>query len=326
MSRPGKAKGPLWKLSVAVSPESEDAIGEFLSDHFEAPASIYVNADTNRATADVYLPRKPPKEKLFELTTHLQNLRNAGLGVPSDRIEIVAFKAQDWAESWKRHFKALEVGRRLLIRPSWIKRKLKKKQALVVLDPGLSFGTGQHPTTRFCLEQLVTLRNAGCAQSFLDIGTGSGILAISAAKLGYAPVYGFDFDPEAVRIAVRNALRNRVADKLQIRRQNIASFRTSSTYSVICANLIYDLLLEHRLRIAGSVSDGGSLILAGILRSQFRQVCRGYAEVGLKLSTHHAAGEWQSGRFSAQNKPGDENKNEQHVQNEAKKTLNFRAV
>lgn len=297
MPRRGNAKGPLWKLSVPVSPESEDAIAELLSDFFGVSTSIYANAETNRSTADVYLPRKPARQKISELSNRIQSVRDAGFGGPAGSIEVVALKSQDWAESWKRHFKAIEIGRRLLIRPGWIKRKPKKGEALVVLDPGLSFGTGQHPTTRFCLEQLVTLRKTGSAQSFLDIGTGSGILAISAAKLGYAPVDGFDFDPEAVRIAARNALRNRVADKLQFARRDIASFRTTFVYDVICANLIYDLLLEHRVRIAALLREGGTLVLAGILTSQFREVRRGYAQIGLKLSSRQAEGEWESGAF-----------------------------
>ena len=143
-------------------------------------------------------------------------------------------RREDWAESWKRHFKPIEIGDALLVKPSWSKRRPRKNQAVVILDPGLSFGTGQHPTTAFCLREIVRLKLAkergrlarefktrhhadepSALQSFLDIGTGSGILAIAAAKLGYQPVHAFDFDAEAVRIARANARANRVQAKSQ---------------------------------------------------------------------------------------------------------------
>ena len=92
---------------------------------------------------------------------------------------------------------------------------------MVVLDPGLSFGTGQHPTTGFCLEQLAAWRSAGIPQSCLDLGTGSGILAIAAAKLGYAPVKALDVDPDAVRTACANARRNRVSARIRFQQQDV---------------------------------------------------------------------------------------------------------
>ena len=123
---------------------------------------------------------------------------------------------EDWAESWKRHFKPIEIGGDLLILPSWSKRKPKTGQAVVVLDPGLSFGTGQHATTSFCLNEIVKLRRSSKASelSLLDGGTGSGILAIAAAKLGYKPVEAFDFDPVSVRVARANATSNGVNRKV----------------------------------------------------------------------------------------------------------------
>jgi ribosomal protein L11 methyltransferase len=194
----------------------------------------------------------------------------------------------------------MEVGRALLIRPSWTRRKLKKGQQEIVLDPGLSFGTGQHPTTKFCLEQLVASRQEGKKQSFLDIGTGSGILSIAATKLGYAPVEAFDFDPEAVRIARENAEQNRVLKNLRITRKDLTKIplKPARQYDVICANLIYDLLLEQKERIINRLRPGGELILAGILQTQFAQVRSAFEQAGLRLTTHRVEGEWESGAFT----------------------------
>jgi ribosomal protein L11 methyltransferase len=167
-----------------------------------------------------------------------------------------------------------------------------------VLDPGLSFGTGQHPTTRFCLEQVVAFRDKRMKQSLLDVGTGSGILALAAAKLGYSPVRAFDFDPAAVRIARANAVRNRAADRVRFDRKDVTQAKSDSRYDLICANLLADLLVAERDRLLAWLKPGGRLVLAGILRSQFRNIQVTYEEAGLNLISHDAQKEWESGAFA----------------------------
>jgi ribosomal protein L11 methyltransferase len=208
-------------------------------------------------------------------------------------------RRQDWAESWKRHFKPIEFGAALLVKPSWSKRRPRKNQAVVVLDPGLSFGTGQHPTTAFCLEQLVTFRQKEQSQSFLDLGTGSGILSIAAAKLGYAPVHAIDFDPAAIRVANANARQNGVFKQLQLDRQDVAKLPQSSRqkYDVICANLISNLLLTEQKRILNYLRRNGALVLAGILKVEFASIRTAYEKAGLRLVGHRVEREWQSGAF-----------------------------
>jgi ribosomal protein L11 methyltransferase len=167
-----------------------------------------------------------------------------------------------------------------------------------VLDPGLSFGTGQHPTTAFCLQQLVKRRLPSQTQSFLDIGTGSGILAISAGKLGYGPVYAIDFDPDAVRIARRNAQKNRVAHKIRIARQDISKWENRTKYSFICANLISTLLVAERNRILEWLDENGIVVLAGILRTEFEALKKYYGRAGMKLVAARSDKEWRSGAFA----------------------------
>src|SRR5208282_5720001 len=167
------------------------------------------------------------------------------------------------------------------------------------LDPGLSFGTGHHATTSFCLHELVRRRRAGEGQSFLDIGTGSGILAIAAAKLGYSPVHAFDFDPEAVRVARANARANAVHKNLRISRGDVAKLpiRAVRQYDLICANLIAPLLIAARRRIVNRLRRDGTLVLAGILKSEFSQVQKIFSKLGLKLAATQAGNEWRSGSF-----------------------------
>ena len=248
---------------------------------FGQSACVETDLEANTVHVSVYLPQEPSRKKLRDLPPFaLRKLRH-----------------ENWAESWKRHFKPIDIRSKLLIKPSWSRRKVRAGQRVVVLDPGLSFGTGQHPTTRFCLEQLVAVRVSRRKQSFLDVGTGSGILAISAMKLGYAPVSAFDFDPVAVRIAQGNARRNRV--KLRVARKDVTDVKGAAQYDLICANLLADLLLAERHRLVSWLNPGGTLVLAGVLRLQFRDIQDAYQKAGLHLIASVAENEWESGAFRA---------------------------
>lgn len=293
--------GPLLQVSVLVTAEAEEAVCALLSEVFGLPASSYHDAESGRVTASVYLdnPSAGSSLKRAYLLAGLRQVEHSGLRVGAGKISTRRLRREDWAESWKRHFKPISIGSAMLVKPSWSKRPPRRGQSVVVLDPGLSFGTGQHPTTRFCLEQLVAARRKNQDQSFLDMGTGSGILAIAAAKLGYRPVEAFDFDPDAVRIAKKNASRNKVSPRIRFTMEDLARqpLRPGRRYHVICANLICDLLLAERTRILARLSPGSTLVLAGILRSQFAAVRRAYESAGLKLRKHETENEWESGAF-----------------------------
>ena len=187
----------------------------------------------------------------------------------------------------------------MLVKPGWSKRRPRAGRRVVVLDPGLSFGTGHHETTRFCLEQLAACRRAGTRQSFLDIGTGSGILSIAAAKLGYSPVEAFDFDPESIRVSRQNARRNRVQDRVRPQRRDLTRLPAQGgrKWDVICANLTADLLADAAEKIRARLKPGGQLIVAGVLRREFRRICDIFATFRLTLAENQVKKEWQSGRF-----------------------------
>jgi len=289
---------------VTAAHEAEDAVGAFLENHFGEKPSTYIDAETGKTTVTIYCRNKPtsPAVVRAQVAAALQRIARCGVDPGTPSVSLAKLKPQDWAESWKRHFKPIEIGSALLIRPSWSRKKPGKGQALVVLDPGLSFGTGQHPTTAFCLRQLAARRQSGRQQSFLDIGTGSGILAIAAAKMGYQPVRAFDFDPAAVRIARENARRNRESRAIHFFQQDVSQLpaRSSKKYSVICANLISTLLRAQKERILNRLERGGILIVAGILKSEFESVRKAYEAAGLQLKTSQAKKEWRSGSFGWQ--------------------------
>jgi len=300
-----KASGPIWKVSISTSTEAEEAVTELLYGVFEVPVSSYTDVETGEVTVATYLaggtPALPGKDT-DALKIGLKQIQGFGLNIGSGKISFQKVRREDWAESWKRHFKPIEIGAALLIKPSWVKRRPKKGQAVIVLDPGLSFGTGQHATTSFCLHQLAsrsTRNTQRATRSFLDIGSGSGILAIAAAKLGYAPVDAFDFDPEAVRIARDNARKNRVTHKVHIARGDVTKLplRSQKKYGLICANLISTLLLGERARILARLRPDGVLVVAGILNSEFGLVQRAYEGAGLRLIASRTEKEWRSGAF-----------------------------
>ena len=292
-------KGPaLWKISVTISPESEEAVFELLQTLFGQTCSVYTDARSHRMTVSAYLTGRWSASKCARLIEGLRKIRRCGLHVGGRKISRI--RREDWAESWKRHFQPITIGS-LLIRPSWNPRRPKKGQAVVTLDPGLSFGTGQHPTTRFCLEQLVRHRHRDQRQSFLDMGTGSGILAIAAAKIGYRPVEGFDLDRTALRIARANARRNRVARQVRLTCQDVSRLPlvVNGQYDVICANLVADLLRAEKRRILRRLKPYGILVLAGITRAEFDAVRRAYEKCDLKIIARTADGEWESAAFIA---------------------------
>jgi ribosomal protein L11 methyltransferase len=291
----------LWRVSVGTTPEAEDAVADLLGTTLRQPVSIYFDLETGVSLVAVYLQQPSISETKIRraISAGLNRIKACGLDPGPGRIRLAKIRHEDWAESWKRHFRPIAIGDDLLIKPSWSKKRPRKKQAVVVLDPGLSFGTGQHPTTAFCLRELVRCSKFGARRSFLDIGTGSGILAIAAAKLGCLPVHAFDFDPGAVRIARANARVNRVHKKLRITRGDVAKLPVwpARQYDLICANLISTLLISEGRRMVARLKPRGTLVLAGILKSEFSQVAGVFAKLGLKLAVRGSRNEWRSGSF-----------------------------
>jgi ribosomal protein L11 methyltransferase len=314
-----KKRSPaLWRIAVDTTAEAEDAVSELLSSLFGVPAAAYFDTERRTSRVSVFLEHGTfsPAAAPAQLAAGLERVRSAGLDAGPATVEVARVKREDWAESWKKHFKPISVKIRkadladaarggsgpaqsLLVKPGWSKRRPARNQVVVRLDPGLSFGTGQHPTTGFCLREIVRCQPLGASRSFLDIGTGSGILAIAAAKLGYAPVHGFDFDPEAVRVARENAAKNRVTRRVQLQPGDVTRLplRTGRRYDLVCANLISNLLIAERRRIVSQLQPTGTLVLAGILAAEFTEVERAFADFKLRLRSGRTENEWRSGAF-----------------------------
>ena len=288
------------QVALATTLEAEVAVGELLHAVFGIAPSVFTHPELHVSVVSVYLDEKKSitDDQRQAVSEGMAWIAQCGLTIGDWKLEVKRLRREDWVDSWKRHFQPIRIGDKLLVRPSWRKDKAAPGQAVVVLDPGLSFGTGQHATTKFCLRQLVVHRKRG-AQSLLDVGTGSGILAIAGVKLGYRPVKAIDFDSEAIRVARANAKRNRVTAHLKPKVGDVTKLppRARVKYDVVCANLYYDLLTANAHRIIARVKPEGVLVLAGVLKTQFAEVKAAVEGQGMVLKKMTRQGEWQSGTF-----------------------------
>lgn len=291
----------LWQISLSVTGPIEDLATSALEQVTGASAVSYTDARSGRTEVSVYLPELPGGSAAGLLATLRADLRARGAPATVP-LRIRKLRPTDWAEAWKRHFRPLVLGRSLLIKPGWIRRRAQPGQRVLVLNPGLSFGTGQHPTTRYCLREgirLIQRLRGKRPVAVLDLGSGSGILALAAAKLGCAPVHALDADPVAVRVARANARANGLEGKVRFRCADLRHLPRSARrrYDLVFANLQTDLLLAAARAITARVKPGGHLLVAGMLNREFAMVRRVYEQHGLRRLAGARSGEWRSGTF-----------------------------
>lgn len=216
-----------------------------------------------------------------------------------DDLHTGKIKKEDWAESWKIHFHPIEISERLAVTPSWIDFPARAGQKVIMLDPGMSFGTGQHATTKFCLTRLdlFASENDVSSMNMLDAGCGSGILAIAAEKLGFGSITAFDIDPEAARIAEENARANGCSRTLFSAASLIEFNSDGVKYDVIAANILSSALLAGRDKLLSLLKPGGTLILAGILDKEYSTVAGAFGEGGCVQFASAEEKQWRGGAF-----------------------------
>ncbi|MFH1477271.1 MAG: 50S ribosomal protein L11 methyltransferase [Verrucomicrobiota bacterium] len=234
-----------------------------------------------------------------EAESRLHTLRSLAPKANFGAATIKTVERQDWAESWKRFFHAQRVSERIVVKPSWEQFEARPADCIVVIDPGLSFGTGLHGTTRACLQFLDNWQRRQPRASVLDMGCGTGILAIAAAKLGFPRVTAMDNDPDAVRIARANAVGNGVADRFECIQADVAEFKAGKTYDLVMANLLAGMLMAWADRIIAAVSKtpGSGLVLSGILEEQYDAVRAAYVARGFAEQESLVLEGWKTGCF-----------------------------
>ena len=196
---------------------------------------------------------------------------------------------KDFENNWKKYFKSTEIGRRLCICPSWEQYNNKENRKVLKIDPGAAFGTGTHATTAMCLallDQFITPN-----QTVLDIGCGSGILSIAAVLLGAERATGIDIDPVAVKVARENAALNGLSEKTEFLVGNLNE-KITSRYSVVCANIVADVIMALAPDVPGLLAPGGRFLCSGIIDSRAEEVRAALLRAGLQITNTVTESNW----------------------------------
>ena len=227
--------------------------------------------------------------------TDLGHLQAFGLRAIGE-LETRVVHEEDWAEAWKEHFPVLRVGRRVVIKPSWREHEAAPDDIVIALDPGMAFGTGLHPTTRLCLAGIEAWSGqdlVGDAR-VLDVGTGSGILAIAAARFGASRVLAIDTDPLAVEATAGNAALNGFTDIIDARAGSLP-LPEPREFHLVVANLISGLLVELAPELRAVLWPGGGRLLAGgVFHGRESEVRSAFESAGLEIVGKQAEGDWRA--------------------------------
>jgi ribosomal protein L11 methyltransferase len=265
------------EILIEIPAESSEATTAILLDA-GCPGTAETGDDPRVIRA--FLPVLDDLEPRLEaIEDRLAELPAFGLSAPLEMTLKYADEA-DWANEWRKHFKPMEIGKRLVIKPTWEVYEGDPSRVVVELDPGMAFGTGSHPTTRLCLEILEELVRPGDVVA--DIGTGSGILALAAGRLGAARVHATDIDSLPRKIARQNVEANRLEDIVLV--HEMEDFDAAARdCDIVVANIIASTILDLLPTIAPRLKPGAAFIGSGIVAERLDEVAARIAEVGLEL-------------------------------------------
>jgi ribosomal protein L11 methyltransferase len=323
----GRAGNGAWlELAVTCDPEAVEAVSEILAR--VAPGGVSVEPGftlvdeglaaavdpSAPATVRSYLPARDAVaargavDAVDRALGHLQAFGLREIGELETRIVHEA----DWATAWKRHVGVLRIGRRIVIRPTWRRHRRQPGDVVIAMDPGMAFGTGLHPTTRLCLAGIERWADEGLLGNpaadrsghpaeqgqpvaarpvrLLDVGCGSGVLAIAAGLLGTASLVGVDTDPIAIEATLANAKRNRVARRLRAWQGSLPS--GAGPFDLVAANLIASVLISLAGGLAAELRPGGRLLASGIFSDRETAVRVAFEDVGLRVLRRDAEGDW----------------------------------
>lgn len=280
------------EASVRVDGEAAEAVSEVFNRYGCGGAVLSTeigddSSNTAVVTVKTYLPLDEEglrtRRRIEEALWHLSQI------YPFPPPEFRELTEDDWANAWKKHYHILRVGQRLVIRPPWKEYKPRPDDIVVILDPGMAFGTGLHPTTRMCLEALEEHLKPGA--KVLDLGTGSGILAIAAAKLGAGSVLALDNDPLAVRAAQANVQSNGVQNTVTVKLGSLD--KATGEFELVLVNILARVIIELADQgLANRVRPNGLMILAGIIEEQEAEVTAALREHGLEIIERRQEKDW----------------------------------
>ncbi|MDR0476555.1 MAG: 50S ribosomal protein L11 methyltransferase [Desulfobulbaceae bacterium] len=278
-------------LTIDADVMALDAIGDFCLGVFNA--AVEQSADRPVLRVFLALPENPAAI-VTQLENYCQQLAKA-LSIALPRVSWKILPAQDWGSRWKEHFHPFTLTPGLVIAPTWKEYAARPTEKVIVMDPGMAFGTGHHATTSMAAALLLETVAAG-AETVLDVGCGTGILAMAAALFGAGQVLAIDNDPLAVTAARENVARNDLSAKIGISGDNLSSL--SGNFHIVIANIVYDVLLDLALDMVRLTAPGGALILSGILAGkQEESIIRHFAALGCIGSDQRRQNEWAALRL-----------------------------
>ena len=254
--------------------------------HIDLIDDELVNKDRTHSIIHMYIAES---DNAVEAVSYLRE-RFTACGIDNE-IKCELVDDADWNENWKKYFKAFEIGEKLAICPSWESYDNKDGRTVISLDPGAAFGTGSHATTSLCLEILE--KKVTNDTTVLDIGTGSGILAIAADLLGAKSAIGVDIDAQSVKTAVANAEINGVSEKTEFLVGDLAD-KISGKYDIVCANIVADVVMRLFDNVADFMKDDGILIVSGIIDMRAAEVEASALAHGFTIAEGLMREEWHA--------------------------------
>lgn len=293
------------ELTVQTHPEAVESVSELLSNYtpggvaIEEPIELIDEGQEYRVLTGqpvkvhAYLPidgkEEEARQRITEGLWHLSSLGPQFVG----ELTTQTVNEEDWANAWKEHYHVTRIGQRLVIRPSWREYTPQGNEVILELDPGMAFGTGLHPTTRMCLEQIEQRTRPG--MRVLDVGTGSGILALAAARIGAQSVYCIDNSSVAVESALANAAVNHLSEQIQVTLgvldENEAT-RMAGQFELVMANIIARVIGTIAPQLAQVLAPGGLLIASGIIEERRHEAEQPLLDSGLRLVERVMVDDW----------------------------------
>lgn len=265
------------EIEIEIARESAEAVTAILLEH---GCKGVAEVGEDPLLIKGHLPPVDGAEtSLEEIEAALVDLATYGLSSPL-HLRVHGVEEADWATEWKRHYVPMEIGRRLLIKPTWTECPANTGRAVVELDPGMAFGTGGHPTTRLCLEALDDFVKPG--DIVADIGTGSGILALAAARLGAAHVYACDVDPLPVQVARENVAGNGLSGVVDVLSKEDFDAQAPPC-SLVVANILASTVMEIAPAVLDRLLPSGLFIASGIVDEKLNEVLDCFSSVGLAV-------------------------------------------
>ena len=289
-----EAVSALFEETGAAGTVIEDPalINEYIHSGLWDYTDIPEQKDTSTVTVKAYFAVDASlDEKLAALRTGLDAIAARGVDTRPAEFLTARLQDEDWANSWKKYFHTDKIGERVVIQPSWEEYEPQAGEVVLRLDPGAAFGTGTHPTTSMCLRALERLVRPGI--TVFDVGTGSGVLSIAAAKLGAAKVHAADYDATAVRVARENIEANGVADVVSVDESDLFSAFDGKA-ELVTANLIADLVIRLLPDLDAHLAAGGALLASGIIDDRAQEVREAAKTAGFFVAEDHEEKEWHA--------------------------------